>query len=293
MATVLIIGASRGIGLEAVNCALEAGHIVRALARSARRIPVDHPNLAKVSADARDQAALAGALEGVDAVVQALGVPAGQDMMLKPVCLFSDATRVLIAAMEEAGVKRLIAVTGFGAGDSRDRGGCLYNTAFHLFLGRAYDDKDVQEDLIQDSGLDWVIARPVILTKGSRTGKYRVLVEPRSWRTGFILASRAPRGSRTIGDLLPGAEAILSRASIQRPNLSIRIAPLRLALDHEGLAADGELIVGTRAWTSLARSSKVAVSAWMRVSPNPTMVSGRLTIIRPTPARHPPACRRH
>ena len=98
-------------------------------------IPVDHPNLAKVSADARDQAALADALEGVDAVVQALGVPAGQDMMLKPVCLFSDATRVLIAAMEEAGVKRLIAVTGFGAGDSRDRGGCLYNTAFHLFLG--------------------------------------------------------------------------------------------------------------------------------------------------------------
>ena len=34
VATVLIIGASRGIGLETVKCALEAGHIVRALARS-------------------------------------------------------------------------------------------------------------------------------------------------------------------------------------------------------------------------------------------------------------------
>jgi putative NADH-flavin reductase len=185
MAMVLIIGASRGIGLETVKCALEAGHIVRALARSARRIPVDHPNLTKVSADARDQAAVAGALEGVDAVIQTLGV-AGRDMMLEPVRLFSDATRVLIAAMKEAEVKRLIAVTGFGAGDSRNRGGCLYNTALHLFLGRAYDDKDVQEDLIQDSGLDWVIARPVILTNGSRTGRYRVLVEPRSWRIGFI-----------------------------------------------------------------------------------------------------------
>jgi NAD(P)H-binding len=57
---------------------------------------------------------------------------------------------------------------------------------FNLFLRRAYDDKDEQEDLIQDSGLDWVIARPVILTNGSRTCRYRVLVEPRSWRIGFI-----------------------------------------------------------------------------------------------------------
>jgi putative NADH-flavin reductase len=88
--------------------------------------------------------------------------------------------------MNQTGVSRLIAVTGFGAGDSRDQGGCLYNTAFHLFLGRVYEDKDMQEDLIQDSGLDWVIARPVILTNGSRTGRYRVLVEARSWRTGFI-----------------------------------------------------------------------------------------------------------
>jgi putative NADH-flavin reductase len=185
MATVLIIGASRGIGLETVKCALEAGHIVRALARSARRIPVDHPKLTKVSADARDQAAVAGALEGVDAVIQALGIP-GQDMMPRPGHLFSGATRVLIASMRETGVKRLIAVTGFGAGDSRNRGGCLYNTAFHLFLGRAYDDKDEQEYLIQESELDWVIARPVILTSGSRTGRYHVLVEPRSWRIGFI-----------------------------------------------------------------------------------------------------------
>src|SRR5262249_36104512 len=47
VATVLIIGASRGIGLEAVKAALEAGPSVRALARSARRIRVDHPPAGK------------------------------------------------------------------------------------------------------------------------------------------------------------------------------------------------------------------------------------------------------
>jgi NAD(P)-dependent dehydrogenase (short-subunit alcohol dehydrogenase family) len=51
VASVLIIGASRGIGLETVKAALEAGHSVRALARSARRIPVDHPKLEKMAGD--------------------------------------------------------------------------------------------------------------------------------------------------------------------------------------------------------------------------------------------------
>jgi NAD(P)-dependent dehydrogenase (short-subunit alcohol dehydrogenase family) len=47
VAQVLIIGASRGIGLETVKAGLDAGHSVRALARSARRIPIDHANWKK------------------------------------------------------------------------------------------------------------------------------------------------------------------------------------------------------------------------------------------------------
>lgn len=210
MATVLIIGASRGIGLETVGCALNDGHVVRALARSARRIRLDHPKLTKVAADALDPGALADALEGVDAVIQTLGVSSGPDMILKPVRLFSDATRALIAAMREAGVRRLISVTGFGAGDSRDRGGLLYSAAFHVFLGRAYDDKDEQERLIQESGLDWVIARPVILFNGSRTGRYRVLVEPRSWRIGFI--SRADVADFLVKQI--GDDSYLGKAPV-------------------------------------------------------------------------------
>jgi hypothetical protein len=54
----------------------------------------------------------------------------------------------------------LICVTGFGAGDSRGRGGLLYNTAFWLFLGRVYADKDLQERVIRRSRLDWTIFGP-------------------------------------------------------------------------------------------------------------------------------------
>jgi hypothetical protein len=92
--------------------------------------------------------------------------------------------------MEETEVKRLICVTGFGAGDSRGHGGFLYNAAFHLLLGRLYDDKDVQERIVRRSKLDWVIVRPVILTDGVKTSAYRALVDPNA--IGHVGSSHAP-----------------------------------------------------------------------------------------------------
>ena len=56
--------------------------------------------------------------------------------------------------MKAADFKRLIAVTGLGAGDSRGHGGLLYDAVvFPLLLKRVYDDKDVQEWIIKSSGL--------------------------------------------------------------------------------------------------------------------------------------------
>ena len=125
MATVLIIGASRGIGFETVKAALRAGHSVRSLARSARRIPIDHPKLEKMAGDALKMATVKRAVTGVDAIIQSLGVSAGPEIILKPTRLFSKATRVLVTAMEEAQVKRLICVTGFGAGESTTTPFCI------------------------------------------------------------------------------------------------------------------------------------------------------------------------
>ena len=184
MAHLLIVGASRGIGLETVNCALRAGHSVRAFSRAAHRIGVDHAALEKTQGDALDEADINAALESVDCVVQTLGVGAAD--LFGPVSLFSDATRILVDAMERRGTKRLIAVTGFGAGDSRSAIGLLQLVPFRLLLGRAYDDKDVQEHIIKKSNLDWTIMRPGILTNGPATGRVKALADPSKWRNGVI-----------------------------------------------------------------------------------------------------------
>lgn len=181
---VLIIGASKGIGLEATRQALEAGYGVRALARSAGAMAISDAKLEKLPGDALRRQDVAGALIGVDAVIQTLGV--GLRDLFQPVRLFSDATRVLVAAMQAQGVKRLICVTGFGAGDSRASVGLLQSLPFNAIFGRAYDDKGRQERLIEQSGLDWTIARPGVLTGGRRTGRVKVLEEPSSWRNGIV-----------------------------------------------------------------------------------------------------------
>jgi putative NADH-flavin reductase len=187
MTRVLVMGASRGIGLEAVKTLLKRGADVRAFARSARRITIEDPRLEKVDGDALDPAAVESALAGVDAVVQSLGVSFGPDTILKGTTLFSKATRVLVDAMRKAGIKRLIVVTGAGAGDSRGHGGFLFDRIiFPLVLKRVYDDKDVEEQIVKASGLEWTIARPGTLRDGAATGTYQVLTDPETWRGGFI-----------------------------------------------------------------------------------------------------------
>jgi uncharacterized protein YbjT (DUF2867 family) len=189
MATLLVIGASRGIGLETVRRALADGHRIRAFARGAAAIDLDQPGLEKVAADALDAAAVTRALGGADAVIQLLGAGEKADprVILTGTTIFSRATRVLVDAMLAAGVPRLVAVTGLGAGDSRGHGGFFYDVlAFPLFLRRIYDDKDVQEQMIRASGLEWTIVRPGLLTNGPLTGKARALGERKDWRFGPV-----------------------------------------------------------------------------------------------------------
>ena len=170
-----------------MKAALLAGHSVRALARSAASIPIQNSKLETVSGDALDADTIRNALKDVEAVIQTLGVDIAPRAIFHPTTLFSHSTRILVDVMKAAGVKRLIAVTGLGAGDSRGHGGFLYDAvAFPLLLKRVYDDKDVQEWIVKSSGLDWTIVRPGVLTNSPATRQYRVLIAPNDWRFGTI-----------------------------------------------------------------------------------------------------------
>jgi putative NADH-flavin reductase len=113
-------------------------------------------------------------VSGQDAVLSSLGTRS----IFGRVVIFSEGTKNLLNAMTNRGVRRLICITGIGAGDSRGHGGFLYDKlVLPIFLKRIYDDKDRQEELIRKSDLDWIIVRPGFLTDGPQTGNYRVLTD--------------------------------------------------------------------------------------------------------------------
>ena len=182
---ILVLGATSGIGALTVDEALSRGLRVRGFARGADSL-APRDGLEPFAGDALDAADLARALEGVRAVIYALGIRERVSMIWQEETLFSRTTAALIDAMQAADVTRLVAVTGFGAGRSHDAMSTLERLGHKTVLGRVYDDKSRQEALIMQSGLDWTIARPVILTNGARTGKARVLRSPQEWRNGLV-----------------------------------------------------------------------------------------------------------
>ena len=179
----LIIGASRGIGLDLLEQALSAGHEVTALVRNPQSLAVSHENLRVVKGDILDKGSIEKALTGQDAVCVTIGIKVTR----KPISIFSKGTKAVVEAMKNSSCRRLICVTGIGAGDSRGHGGFLYDHVFNpIFLRTIYEDKDRQEKIVRESGLDWVIVRPGFLTNGPRTGKYRALTDLKNVKAGKI-----------------------------------------------------------------------------------------------------------
>ncbi|MGK6323349.1 NAD(P)-dependent oxidoreductase [Sphingomonas sp. DT-51] len=182
-ANVLVLGATGGTGRRIVEQAQVRGLRVSALVRS--RASADGLGDARVVlGDARDTAALREALRGQDAVVSALGTPASP---FRKVTLLSEATRALVDAMRAQDVRRLVAITGMGTGDSRGHGGPLFDRLiFPLLLRHVYADKDRQETIVRDSDLDWTLVRPAVLSDAPARGRVRALEDLSGFHGGTI-----------------------------------------------------------------------------------------------------------
>jgi putative NADH-flavin reductase len=158
---ILIIGGTSGIGLETVKLALARGHSVSVMARHAPAAPIKNEHLKYLHADVTDAVGVSAAVAGQDAVVTTISVAPTRG----PVSVFSTGARNVLDAMTAADVRRLIAVTGIGAGESRGHGGFGYDRIFQpLLLGTIYEDKDREEAAIRASAVDWTIVRPGRLT---------------------------------------------------------------------------------------------------------------------------------
>jgi len=162
---IVVFGATGGTGRQRVAQALAAGHRVTAFTRNAAMIP-PQPGLAIVSGDSRDAAAVAQAASGDDAVV-------GGRPWRRREFVCSNAMAHIVAAMTACRVRRIVAMSTFGAGDTRAHVGAL---ARHVLFGvvlRSRWPTRRRWSALAATELEWTAVRVGLLADHPARGAWR------------------------------------------------------------------------------------------------------------------------
>lgn len=170
----VVLGASGGVGRLLVEQAVAAGHDVVAVVRSSSQVPAFAPSVRVVRANLSDAAALADAFVGADAVLSALGLKLqGLAPWNQPEdkTFLDTSTAAIVRAMQQAGVKRVLAVSSSGIGDSE----AILPGFFKVFIAASamrhvWPALNRMEAAYTASGLDVCLVRPTGLTDGAATG---------------------------------------------------------------------------------------------------------------------------
>ena len=190
-----IFAATGGIGRQAFDQAVAAGHDVTAVVRNPGKL-AGQARIVRADLAAPDPDVLEAAVDGADAVLSGLG-----PRSMSEAGIASTGTRAIAAAMQAAGTRRIVVVSAapistvpsparpnppkHDPGDGffmRHVFSHIAKTAFR----KHYADLALMEDILADSGLDWTLVRPPRLTDKPLTGSYRTALG-RNIRGGFLV----------------------------------------------------------------------------------------------------------
>jgi predicted dehydrogenase/nucleoside-diphosphate-sugar epimerase len=145
---VLVTGAAGFIGQRLVERLANAGHGVVALARTPRGGITGRADVTVIAADINDEAALAKACAGCDAVVHLANATRVADPRLVH-AVNVGGTEKLLAAARRAGLKRFVFISSISANRAR--------------LGPYGSTKRLAEERVRSAGLPFVILRPSLV----------------------------------------------------------------------------------------------------------------------------------
>jgi len=158
---VLIFGATGPTGRELVARALEKGHDVTAFARNPKGLGMEEEEGFRiVPGDVLQPKTVDRAMKGQQAVLCAIGPRAHTGTGETPYNVVSVGTRHIVEAMEQTGTKRLVTLSSAGVGDSRGKLGFFREAILiPLFSKAKFRDKELQEEYVRESSVEWVIVR--------------------------------------------------------------------------------------------------------------------------------------
>jgi len=171
---IAIFGGSGATGKLLTKRCIAAGHDVTALVRRPAEFPLAE-RVRVVEGSAFDQAAVRRTVEGADVVLSALGARS-----LRKEDVLERAVPLIVAAMKEAGVRRIIVLGSAGAlSDSLKKQAAwrrwfVQNIVYSTFLKWAVASQIDQWRVLSASGLDFTMVMPPMLLNSAGRGTYRI-----------------------------------------------------------------------------------------------------------------------
>ena len=167
---IAIFGATGRVGYLICALALQDRHTVAALARTPDKLkPLADSNasLRIVKGNAIQADAVQETLQGADAVISALSTDGGT--------VLSDSLPLMLDAMHQQGIKRLVAIGTAGVLNSRTEPGLLryQSSESKRSLTRAAEEHHAVLRILESSELDWTLVCPTYLPDGPAEGRYR------------------------------------------------------------------------------------------------------------------------
>ena len=174
---IIVFGPTGGTGRAVIAKLLADGHMATAFSRDPSKLS-PAPGLTIVKGDAMDPADVKRALPGHDAVVISLGnpqLPLAISLGARrktPANICEMGTRNIVAKLGPGSPVRVLAVTAYGVGDTRDKMSITFKILYKLFMRELMADKDRQEAVLKASDLDYVLVQPVGLTDAPASGDW-------------------------------------------------------------------------------------------------------------------------
>lgn len=184
-----VTGANGQVGKLVVQEALAKGHSVVAMVRPSAKVSFP-PSVTLANRLIGREGSLEK-LAGCDAVLSCLGMKRTNpgNPWSKLTCepdFTSTSAAAIIDAMQTYGVKRVIAISAAGVGDSAPQMNLLMKLLVATSkIGVAYRDLARMEEAYAHSGLDWMCVRPTRLINGPKTGNVEIV---RAFTSGAAIA---------------------------------------------------------------------------------------------------------
>ena len=188
---IILLGATGRTGKNIISEALKRGHKISAIARDPVKLKDFEIDI--TPGTPYDYETVEKALTGCEAVINTLNVSRKSDnpwaALAAPKDLISKSASNAIKAMEKAGIKRFVALGAIGAGRSwKTSPGILKFIISISNLKHAFVDHGKQEELLENSAMDYTICRaPMLSDKPNDAG---AIATPEGKRPASTVLSR-------------------------------------------------------------------------------------------------------